>query len=179
METYSRLLVVGTLALIMQTGTCGFLQAQDNTMYKDPDSESPPAALEDVAWLAGHWRGEQWGGIIDEVWSSPLGNSMMGMFRLVVDGKVKFYEFVTITEERGTLMLRLKHFHGNLKGWEEKDETIDFPLVTVSPDKVYFDGITLERVSGREMNVYVELEDADTGERNETTFRYERVGEKN
>jgi len=48
-------------------------------------NESPAATLKDVAWIAGHWQGEALGGITEEVWTAPLGKSMMGSFKLVVD----------------------------------------------------------------------------------------------
>ena len=150
--------------------------AQDafpNTMVYDSDKGSPPATLTDVSWVQGHWRGEAFGGITEEVWTPPLGNSMMCAFKLVVEGEVRFYEMVALSEENGTLMLRLKHFHGNLKGWEEKDETVDFPLVKVTPGKVYFDGFTFERVSENDLNIYVVIENKGTKE--EMKFAYARV----
>jgi hypothetical protein len=100
-----------------------------NTLSFDSEAGSPKASLSDISWLAGHWRGEGMGGIIEEVWSAPLAGSMMGSFKFVEDGKVKFYELELIIEENETLILRIKHFHANLKGWEEKDETVDFKLV--------------------------------------------------
>ncbi len=148
-----------------------------NLMHLDSSQSSPTATLSDVAWIQGHWRGEAFGGITEEIWSPPLGNSMMCAFKLVVEGQVRFYEIVTLTEEQGTLMLRLKHFHGDLKGWEEKEETMDFPLVKVSPGKVFFDGFTFEQVSNDEMNIYVLLEDG-AGNKKEEVFRYERVDAK-
>lgn len=60
-----------------------------NTMTLDTLAGSPDASLADVAWLQGHWRGEVMGGITEEVWSPPLGGSMMCAFRLVVDDEVK------------------------------------------------------------------------------------------
>lgn len=136
-------------------------------------SKSPSATLNDMAWLAGHWRGEAFGGITEEVWTPPLGGSMMCSFKLVSDGKVKFYELVTLTEEAGTLMLRLKHFHGDLKGWEEKDKTIDFPLVKVEGNRVYFDGMTFERKSDGDMNVFVMI--GQKGKEEEVVFPYRKV----
>lgn len=136
-------------------------------------SKSPAAILNDMAWLAGHWRGEAFGGITEEVWTPPLGGSMMCSFKLVSDGKVKFYELVTLTEEAGTLMLRLKHFHGDLKGWEEKDKTIDFPLVKVEGNRVYFDGMTFERKSDGDMNVFVMI--GQKGKEEEVVFPYRKV----
>lgn len=86
---------------------------------------------------------------------------MVATYKLVVDDKVKFYEIETITEKNGTLVLQLKHFHSNLKGWEEKDETVDFPLVKITENRVYFDGMTFEKVSDNEMNVYVRIKQTD------------------
>lgn len=148
-----------------------------NTVTLEPASESPNASLSDIAWIQGHWQGEAFGGIIEDVWTPPLGGSMMAAFKLVVDGEVQFYEIVTISEESNTLMLRLKHFHKDLKGWEEKDETVDFPLVKVSKDKVFFDGFTFERVNDNEMNVYVRIENRDGT--HEQRFNYKRSREFN
>ena len=115
----------------------------------------------DVAGITGEWRGETLDGEVEEIWSSPLGNSMVATYKLVVDDKVKFYEIETITEKNGTLVLQLKHFHSNLKGWEEKDETVDFLLVKITENRVYFDGMTFEKVSDNEMNVYVRIKQTD------------------
>jgi hypothetical protein len=138
--------------------------AQDNTEFTltyDSLVGSPKATLEDVAWISGYWKGEAFNGEVEEIWSSPLGNSMVASFKLVVDDMVKFYEIETITEKSGTLILQLKHFHSDLKGWEEKDETVDFPLVKVNESRVYFDGMTFEKVSDNEMNVYVRIKQTD------------------
>ncbi len=147
--------------------------AQSNTLLLGEDQQSPPATLNDVAWVAGYWKGEAFGGQIEEIWSPPLGNSMMCVFKLVVDGQVDFYEICTIREHEGSLLLQLKHFHGNLHAWEEKEETIDWELVKVTPEKVYFDGFTFEKVSEKEMNVYV-LFKRDDGSVYEMKFNYER-----
>jgi Domain of unknown function (DUF6265) len=138
------------------------------------DSLAPlKADLNSVRWIEGHWKGEAFGGITEEIWSPPLGGSMMCAFKLVVDGKVKFYELVTISEENGTLMLRLKHFHSSLKGWEDKDKTIDFRLVKITDNRLYFDEFTFERVDANLMNIYVVIESG--GRREEVKFAYKRM----
>jgi hypothetical protein len=144
-----------------------------NTMSLPASVASPPAKISDVEWIQGHWRGEAFGGITEEVWTPPLGGSMMCAFKLVVDGKVSFYEIVALAEEGNSLIIRLKHFHGNLKGWEEKDRTIDFRLVKVSDNRAYFDGMTFERVGNDALNVYVMI--GKPGEEKEVLFKYERV----
>ncbi len=152
------------LLLLIISIAFNLLLAQDKMEYTityDSLIGSPKATLEDVAWISGYWRGEAFNGEVEEIWSSPLGNSMVATFKLVVDDKVKFYEIETITEINGTLILQLKHFHSNLKGWEEKDETVDFPLVKITESKVFFDGMTFEKVSDNEMNVYVLIKQED------------------
>jgi hypothetical protein len=145
-----------------------------NTLSLSEGQVSPRASIQEVSWIAGHWRGEAFGGITEEIWSPPLGNSMMCVFRLVNDDITSFYEIETISEVNETLILRLKHFHADLKGWEEKNVTVDFPLVKLEPHKAYFDGLTFEKISEDEMNVYVVMQD-DDGSENEMKFPYRLV----
>lgn len=144
-----------------------------NCKFLEEGETSPKSDLKAVEWLAGHWQGEAFGGITEELWTPPLGNSMMGSFKLLVDEQVSFYEIMVISEEEESLILRLKHFHGDLKGWEEKDETHDFKLVNVSPNKVFFEGFTLEKINENVINIYVVIEDA--GKQEEMKFPYQRV----
>ncbi|MCA0132177.1 DUF6265 family protein [Winogradskyella alexanderae] len=115
--------------------------------------------LENIAWIAGTWRGEAFGGITEEIWSEPSGGSMMATFKLINDGKVTFYEIEVIREIENSLVLQLKHFGPDLKGWETKDETVDFPLKEITDNKVVFEGMSFERISDAEMNVYVDIDE--------------------
>ncbi|UMB54741.1 DUF6265 family protein [Lutibacter sp. A64] len=119
------------------------------------DKISPNASINDVSWITGYWEGEALGGITEEIWTAPLGKSMMGSFKLVVEDTVQFYELCTITEENNSLLLRIKHFDKNLNGWEEKDTSIEFPLVKIEKNKVYFDDLTFEKISENELVIYV------------------------
>ena len=144
-----------------------------NTKSFTVGSKSPEATLEDVSWIAGHWKGEAFGGVAEEIWSPPLGDSMMFVFKLAADGKVQFYEVGHIQQTGETLLLQLKHFHGSLKGWEEKDETVDFKLVQIDGNRVYFDGFTIEKISGNELNMYVLVGEKD-GTAKEVKFNYKK-----
>jgi hypothetical protein len=104
--------------------------------------------------------GEALGGICQETWSEPIGNSMMFSFKLVVDGKVAFYELGHIIEKEKTLLLQLKHFDGELKGWEKAEVSENFRLVKITPTHVYFDKFTFEKISDNEINLYVVFEDS-------------------
>ena len=115
--------------------------------------------LENIAWISGTWYGEAFGGQTEEIWSEPSAGSMMATFKLINDGKVTFYEIEIIREVENSLILQLKHFGSDLKGWETKDETVDFPLKEITTTKVVFEGMTFEKVSDKEMNIYVDIED--------------------
>ena len=149
------------LILFMSLG----IQAQDKIL--EPK-------LENCAWIAGNWKGEAFGGQVEENWSEPSGGSMMATFKLINDNKVSFYEIEIIRQLDTTLVLQLKHFDGALKGWETKDETVDFPLRKITANKVIFEGMTFERVSDNEMNVLVDIKN-DTGDINVMTFNYHRA----
>ena len=157
------------LALMMTFG----LSAQ-KTLQLEKNQKSPKASLSDLSWLAGHWKGEAFGGITEEMWSPPRGGSMMFVFKLVNEGAVTFYEAGHIQQVDSTLILQLKHFHGNLKGWESKDETIDFKLVKIEEDRAYFEGFTLEKTNANEIRMYVLI--GDEKKKEEVTFIYGRVG---
>lgn len=122
------------------------------------DGESPAASIEDLSWIAGSWKGEAFGGETEEVWTAPTAGTMMGMFKLVSDSDISFYELMTISQEGPTLLLRIKHFNKDLTGWEEKDESVEFPLVTIKNNTIYFDGLTFKSISENQMNVYVNIE---------------------
>ena len=129
--------------------------------------------IENVAWVSGTWHGEAFGGLTEEIWSEPSGGSMMATFKLIVDGNVKFYEIEVIREVENSLILQLKHFNNDLKGWETKDETVDFPLKEITKNKVVFEGMSFEKISDTEMNVYVDIKN-DKGEINIEKFNYKK-----
>ncbi|MFC1572546.1 DUF6265 family protein [Candidatus Eisenbacteria bacterium] len=119
------------------------------------DAKPAEATIEDVAWISGIWQGEAFGGLTEEIWAPPQGHAMVGMFRLVTNDQVKFYELLTIAEEGNSLVLRLKHFDPGLQGWEEKDEPVTFPLVEVSSKAAFFDGMTFRKLSADTLQISV------------------------
>ncbi|WP_347925267.1 DUF6265 family protein [Pontimicrobium sp. SW4] len=137
-----------------------FVSAQTKERIAKENSLEPK--LKNIAWISGTWHGEAFGGITEEIWSKPSGGSMMASFKLINDGKVTFYEIEIIREVENSLILQLKHFGSDLKGWETKDETVDFPLIEITPNKVVFEGMTFEKVNNNEMNVYVDIKENGT-----------------
>ena len=131
-------------------------------------------SIEDAAWLAGRWEGELFGGHAEEQWSAPADGAMMGMFRLIQGDRVGFYEFFLLREdEEHGLVLRLKHFHPDLRGWEEKDAWVEFPLVEATGDTLAFDGLVFHLAEPDRIEARLDL---DQGGRIQTVeFEYRRV----
>lgn len=146
----------------------------EHTYQLAPGAQSPKATLADVAWLAGRWTGPALGGTSEEIWSAPNGGAMMGMYRLVKDGKTVFYELCTLVEEKGSLMLRLKHFNPDLTGWEEKAVSVEFPLVAVEPGAVHFEGMSMHP-QGERLTIYLVIGKKGGGSVREETFGYTRA----
>ena len=92
----------------------------------------------DLAWLTGGWSGQHGSDHIEEYWSMLAGGTLMGMFRLLRGDQTRFYELITLALEGEFLVMRFKHFHSDLTGWEEKDQALEFPLVQYTDQEVVF-----------------------------------------
>ncbi|MCY3600518.1 MAG: DUF6265 family protein [Gemmatimonadetes bacterium] len=106
------------------------------------DRPAPPAParavnLEELAWIAGHWGGDAFGGQIEEAWFSPAGRSMSGSFRLVRDGLAIMYELLLLEQDDdGEIYYRFKHV---LRGWEPVEETrLEYRLTALEDRKATF-----------------------------------------
>jgi hypothetical protein len=106
---------------------------------------SPPAKIEQMAWLAGYWEGEGLGGTMEDIWMPPRDGVILGAFRLVQPGGKGFYELFAIEEFEGSLRFVVKHFHRNWVGWEEKDVALKMPLQRISEGEASFGGVVFRR----------------------------------
>lgn len=143
--------------LVGQSGTNAKAQPAD------PPSRGPVVELEKLNWLMGVWRhlpGEEFE--FEQHWSSPVDDTMMGMFRLVSDDKVVVYEFLLLEKLPEGLFLRIRHYRPGmlevsrfpyrLKLIEESDRQ----LVFENPDGNHPKRITYRRVGAGRMDVLVE-----------------------
>ena len=92
-----------------------------------------------LSWLAGTWQTKVGGDDLEEHWSAPAGDSMMGVFRWVKNGKVWMFELLTIVVEGDDVVLRLKHFNNKMVGWEEKDKSLSWKLVKTGAEELVFE----------------------------------------
>ncbi len=171
--------ILSTLVLLTSLVCIGSVwgQAENtaNTLKLGPDAKSPRAKIENLAWIAGDWQGEALGGKFEESWNTPSGDSMLGMFKLVNDGKTTFSEHMSILTKDDSLVLRLKHFDGQLRGWEDKDQTVDFPLVKLTDNEAYFSGLTMRKTGKDTLSIFVATKGAD-GAVKELEFHARRAG---
>jgi hypothetical protein len=153
------------------------------TLAEGPPAPKAPraavaASLADVAWLAGGWVVEKGETYSEEWWSAPSGDSMVGAWRLSLSGRAKLFELLTLMEEEGRVVLRIRHFDAKGVAWEEKDRPLVLPLVEKGTRRAVFEGTEGEGllcISYRQEGDSLTVEIAKTGKPVQS-FRFLRAG---
>jgi hypothetical protein len=140
------------------------------------------AALAQVAWIAGPWRGMLGDRQIEQHWMTPAANSMVAMYRSIQGERATLYELLAIEQDGESLMLRIKHFApgAGLAGREEKDQSIDHALVRVDGRTAVFEGTGANpsRVTFTGPNpdtLTITVERMRDGKLAATDFKYSRI----
>ena len=68
---------------------------------KKRDKPAPAPQINKLAWLAGSWRMEKTGRVVEEQWLAPAGGVMLGVSRTVAKNRVVEFEFMQIREGPG------------------------------------------------------------------------------
>jgi hypothetical protein len=85
----------------------------------------------DLNWMAGQWSGAVWGGRMEEHWTTQEGGSLLGMNRVVKDGKTVHKEFIWIeVSEAGTTL--------NVQVFRDPVETVPYKLIRVEKNLAIF-----------------------------------------
>lgn len=136
---------------------------------------SPPASVDQLAWLAGSWVGTGMGSQVTETYSAPLGGRITGHFVMADDkGGVAFTEIVDYVAAGRSLSYRVRHFNSDMSGWEDRTgKPVVFQLVAVESNRWFFDGMTLERTGRDALIMWVRIKEGDTT--NEVPFRFSRA----
>jgi len=145
------LLLAGWLALPFQSTSQDAEAEASAHLPKDP-----------LAWLVGDWRGEGFGGRVQEVWLGRQGGAMLGVFRHVTKDKPKFYELMTINGPPESQSMSLKHFQPDLVGWEEKDKSLNWAASDLRTRSVRFGPVLYELDAKQVLHVWVELGEGKT-----------------
>ena len=72
-------------------------------------TEPIAAPIESLDWIVGRW-------------AEPAGGTMVGMFRWLQAGAVRFYELLTVEPEGDGLVWRIKHFKSEASPHRPDDE---------------------------------------------------------
>jgi hypothetical protein len=153
-------------------------------LLASPALAGEPAArvpVSTLSWLAGRWRGDADSTRLEEHWSLPAGDCMMGMFRAVRDGHVRAYQFMSLEQDPEGVLLRVKRFDPGLVGREDRDRSVVFRLEHATSHEAVFDyegpespkRLTYRR-AGRD-SLYVRLERVQGGEHGVMNFRFVRL----
>ena len=94
-------------------------------------AEPAKATLNDLAWMAGSWSGSARGIEMEEHWTAPKGDSMIGIHRDVGKGKTMSFEFLRI-EQQGDQIVYLSMPNG-------RSPATPFPLKDASANRVVFE----------------------------------------
>jgi hypothetical protein len=143
----------------------------------------PPSALDKMAFLAGHWRGERDDVVIEEMWLAPAGGVAQSTVRLLKGGEVGTIELIVAAAEKDCVVLRYNHFYSDYRTWET-DGPIALILTKAEPGEVVFTNLESPPRHAREMgyrqigpdtlNSWVIVIDAD-GKLAQHSFDFERV----
>jgi len=80
---------IGAFLVALACGGLGMLAAGAR--------EAPSEGITSLAWLAGHWRSESDGSIVEELWLPPRGGILLGLNRTVAgDGRRTGFEYLRI-----------------------------------------------------------------------------------
>lgn len=139
--------------------------------------------LAKVAWIAGSWTATMEGDYLDEFWSPPHGDSMIGMFRWTKKDRLWMSEKLSIVTEGDDIVLRVKHFDRSMVGWEDKDKAITLPLASQNDSESVFETVdqsgttteavrlTYRRTGADTMDIILETKKQDKQRRLEFHFQ--------
>ena len=174
MKGTSKILAALLGMVLPSSMVCGQSPQTSNTLTLVESAARPKATLADLKLLVGHWKGEFLGATAEEVWLPTAGGSMLGTFRLYREKEIVFYEIMIAFEEEGSVSIKLKHFHPDLKGWEEKNEMVTFRFIKKSENAIWFEGLTFRKLKDGSLQGFIAIRHKD-GSVKEESFRYRPV----
>jgi hypothetical protein len=134
-------------------------------------------SLADLSFISGKWQGSIGTSTIEEHWMAPSGDNMLGMYRIMKDGKGTMYELCIIEQTPNGPVLKIKHFNPGLVGWEDKTESATFGLIAFEKNKATFEildkqsKLIFHRASAGELIVTLDKAGKD-GKRPASVFKY-------
>jgi len=141
---------------------------------KKPGKAPPPADLEKLGWLAGKWRLEASGRLVEEQWMAPAAGVMLGMSRTIAKGRVVEHEFMQIRVGPGGELFYIAQPSGQKEAAFQQATLTDKEVGFANPNHDFPQKITYTlRADGSLLAVIEGPRDDGTTRRVE--FAYQRV----
>jgi hypothetical protein len=141
---------------------------------KKPGKPVPPPVIGRLAWLAGNWRMERNGRLIDEQWMTPAGGVMLGMTRTVAKGRLVEYEFVQIREGPGGDLFYIAQPSGQKEAAFQIKTLADNAVVFENPLRDFPQSISYTLLADGTLLAAIEGPGPD-GQLKRVEFPYQRV----
>lgn len=159
-----RMRLVYGILLVAALAPC-MLSAGEPDEVQPGKSRGDALKVGDLAWMAGDWKGEIFGGPIREQWHAPENGAMIGSSVMGVTRDRAMYEFMLIEERDGVPTMFLRHFKQHLA--TKETEPMAFELESLDGKRAVFESsntsqlfsrIVYERASKKELVVRLEGE---------------------
>ena len=108
---------------LSQCQTIAWAQQTPSVTQANNQSYVIGATLDEFSWLEGTWRGESPNGLVEQIWSEPLGESIIGTFRIHDGTKTIETQFYSLQEKEGVIELNICNLIANSKT-NDRGETI-------------------------------------------------------
>ncbi len=95
------------------------------------DKPAPAPQIDKLAWLAGSWRMEKAGRVVEEQWMTPAAGAMLGMSRTVAKNRVVEFAFLQIREGPGGTLFYVYQPSG--------DKEAAYQLLSLKDNEVVFE----------------------------------------
>jgi hypothetical protein len=127
--------------------------------------------IDRIAWLQGCWQSVAGDRTIEEQWTTPRGESMLGIGRTVSGDTLVEYEFVVV-RERGERLVYIAHPSGQ--------PSAEFLSTTASPTEVVFENAEHDfpqRVGYQRQGTALDawIDGTKNGQTRRINFHYQRV----
>ncbi|MCB2153730.1 hypothetical protein KQI84_02495 [bacterium] len=76
--------------------------------------------ISQLGYMAGNWRAEFDGEVMEEFWAAPMGNSMSGVTRFIRDDKLRLMEVLSIEGTDRGIVMYIKHFAPQMRVLERQ-----------------------------------------------------------